>query len=492
MRNWSIARKLSLVFALGPLALIIIGFFAYRNTTALLEARGIVEHTYQVRATLARLATQAVNAETGQRGYILTGDDSYLAPYREGTTGFENDLALFKRLTADNPHQQDRAVALEGLFAEKHRELALTIALRRERGFVAADAYVRNGRGKATMDQIRAMLGAADREEDQLQAIRDAAQRAASEATMNVIIFGTLATVVVLVILGVYAIRSLNAPIEQAIAALSAATAEIVAGTTQQAAGVQEQAAAVTETVATVEEITQTAEQSKERAKAVADSSRRATDGGALGRRSVESTIAVMGDIRTRTESIAQSILTLAEQAQAIGEIIAVVNDLAEQTNILALNASIEATRAGEQGKGFSVVAAEIKALADQSKKATVQVRQILSDIQKSTNAAVMATEQGTKSVDEAMRIVNEADEAIRMLIDAIVEAAQASTSIGTSVGQQAVGMSQIQSAMRNIDQATSQNLASTQQAEQAARNLDVIGLRLRTLVRGTNGVGHG
>ncbi len=135
----------------------------------------------------------------------------------------------------------------------------------------------------------------------------------------------------------------------------------------------------------------------------------------------------------------------LPSQAQAIGEIITVVNDLAEQTNILALNASIEATRAGEQGKGFSVVAAEIKALADQSKKATVQVRQILSEIQKSTNAAVMATEQGTKSVDEAMRIVNEADEAIRMLVDTIVEAAQASTSISTSVGQQAVGMSQIQ-----------------------------------------------
>lgn len=491
MRNWSIARKLSLVFALGPLALIIIGLVAYRNTIAMLDARATVQHTYQVRATLERLATQAVNAETGQRGYILSGEDSYLAPYREGTTGFQEDLALFTRLTADNPHQQDRARVLQGLFAEKQRELAQSIALRRDRGLGAAVAFVRTGRGKATMDQIRSVLAAADHEEDLLQGIRDAAARSASEATMNTIVFGTLFTVLILIVVAILSIRSLSAPIEQAIAALSAATAEIVAGTTQQAAGVQEQAAAVTETVATVEEITQTAEQSKERAKAVADSSRRASDGGALGRRSVESTIAVMGDIRARTESIAQSILTLAEQAQAIGEIIAVVNDLAEQTNILALNASIEATRAGEQGKGFSVVAAEIKALADQSKKATVQVRQILSDIQKSTNAAVMATEQGTKSVDEAMRIVNEADEAIRMLVDTIVEAAQASTSISTSVGQQAVGMSQIQSAMRNIDQATSQNLASTQQAEQAARNLDVIGLRLRTLVRGTNGVGH-
>jgi methyl-accepting chemotaxis protein len=492
MRNWSIARKLSLVFALGPLALIIIGLVAYRNTIAMLDSRVIIQHTYEVRATIARLSTQAVNAETGQRGYLLTGDNSYLAPYQEGVGGFLGDLSLFTRLTADNPHQQDRAQTLKALFGEKQRELAATIDLRRQHGLAAALPVVRSGRGKDVMDQIRTVLASADREEDQLQSIRDAAARSASEATLNTIVFGTLFTVLVLIVIAILSIRSLSAPIEQAIAALSAATAEIVAGTTQQAAGVQEQAAAVTETVATVEEITQTAEQSKERAKAVADSSRRAGDGGAVGRRSVESTIAVMGDIKTRTESIAQSILTLAEQAQAIGEIITVVNDLAEQTNILALNASIEATRAGEQGKGFSVVAAEIKALADQSKKSTVQVRQILSEIQKSTNAAVMATEQGTKSVDEAMRIVNEADEAIRMLVDTIVEAAQASTSISTSVGQQAVGMSQIQSAMRNIDQATSQNLASTQQAEAAARNLDVIGLRLRTLVRGTNGVAHG
>ncbi len=105
-----------------------------------------------------------------------------------------------------------------------------------------------------------------------------------------------------------------------------------------------------------------------------------------------------MGTVREQTGSIAESILTLAEQAQAIGEIIATVNDIAEQTNVLSLNAAIEASRAGEQGKGFSVVAGEVKALADQSKKATAQVRQILGEIQKATNAAVMVTEQGRRA----------------------------------------------------------------------------------------------
>ena len=485
MRSWSIARKLGLTFALGPLALAVIGFVTYRSTVDLLASRAEVSHTYEVRGAIAAMLEEAVNAETGQRGYLLTGEDSYLAPYRQGTSEFLSDLALFTRLTVDNPHQQERAQVLKSLFDQKADELALTIRLRHDRGVAAALAIVRTGRGKATMDQLRATLQAADQEEDGLLRTRDEIAKSAAQATLGVILYGTLATFFLLAVIGTIVIRNISRPVQDAINALASATAEILAGTTQQASGIQEQAAAVAQTVTTVEEITQTADQSNERAKSVADSSRRAADNGAAGRKSVEETITVMADVKARTESIAESILSLAEQAQAIGEIIAVVNDLAEQTNILALNASIEATRAGEQGKGFSVVASEIKALAEQSKKATVQVRQILGEIQRSTNTAVMATEHGTKSVDEAIRTVNDADETIRLLVDTIVEAAQASIQISTSVGQQAIGMSQIQQAMRNISQATTQNLASTQQAEQAAHNLDTIGSRLRSLLSG-------
>src|SRR5436309_9556961 len=108
--------------------------------------------------------------------------------------------------------------------------------------------------------------------------------------------------------------------------------------------------------------------------------------------------------VKEKVEATAENILTLAEQAQAIGNIIAAVNDIAEQTNLLALNAAIEASRAGEHGKGFTVVAGEVKALADQSKKATGQVRQILGEIQKATNTAVLSTEAVTKGVAAAMK----------------------------------------------------------------------------------------
>ena len=102
------------------------------------------------------------------------------------------------------------------------------------------------------------------------------------------------------------------------------------------------------------------------------------------------------------------------------------VNDVAEQTNLLALNAAIEASRAGEHGKGFAVVASEVKALADQSKKATTQVRQILGEIQRATNTAVLSTEEVTRGVAAAATVAAQSGEAIKTLADTLAETAQA------------------------------------------------------------------
>ena len=277
--------------------------------------------------------------------------------------------------------------------------------------------------------------------------------------------------------------RSITRQLRETIVQLSSSSSEILATTTQVAAGAAETATAVSETTATVEEVKQTAQVSSQKAKYVSESAQKVAQVSQAGRKSVEEATQGMHRIQEQMESITGSIVRLSEQSQAIGEIIATVNDMAEQSNLLAVNAAIEAARAGEQGKGFAVVAQEVKSLAEQSKQATAQVRTILGDIQKATGAAVLATEQGSKAVEAGVKRSAEAGESIRLLADGIAEAAQAATQIAASSQQQMAGMDQVALAMQNIKQASSQNVAGTKQAEVAARQLHELGQKLGALI---------
>ncbi|HUQ08711.1 MAG TPA: CHASE3 domain-containing protein [Steroidobacteraceae bacterium] len=266
-------------------------------------------------------------------------------------------------------------------------------------------------------------------------------------------------------------------------AVLGSAASQIVASTSQLASGASESAAAVSQTTTTVEEIRQTAQVASQKARGVSDTAQRAMQVTTTGRKSAEDAAAGMVRIRAQMDAIGASMMRLSEQSQAIGQIIASVEDLAAQSNLLAVNAAIEAAKAGEQGKGFSVVAQEVKSLAEQSRQATDRVRTILSDIQKATTAAVMATEQGNKAVEAGSRHTELAGESIQSLSGSVSEAAQAATQIAASSQQQLVGMDQVAGAMESIKQASTQNVASARQLETAARNLSELGQRLKRLV---------
>jgi methyl-accepting chemotaxis protein len=269
----------------------------------------------------------------------------------------------------------------------------------------------------------------------------------------------------------------------EAVGVLSASSSEIVATTTQLASNASETAVSANETTTTVEEVRQTTDVSSQKAKYVSESAQKAAQIAKAGKKAVEDTIEGMNSIKQKMESVAESIVTLSEQSQAIGEIIAAVDDLAEQTNLLSVNAAIEAVKAGEQGKGFSVVAQEIKALADQSKQATRRVRAILNDIQKATGKAVMATEEGSKTVDAGAKLSVQSGENIQSLADAIAEAAQAATQIAASSQQQSVGMDQVAMAMENVKTASAQNAEAAKQMETATHNISELGGKLKELV---------
>ena len=278
-------------------------------------------------------------------------------------------------------------------------------------------------------------------------------------------------------------LRKMNREVVEGVTVLASAVGKIISGANQLASSATETASAITETTTTVEEIKQTAMVSSQKARHVSEAAQQAAQVSEGGRRAVEESMEGIQQIRQQMRVISDSIGQLSEQGQAIGEIIATVNDLSEQSNLLAVNASIEAARAGEQGKGFAVVAQEVKSLAEQSKQATVQVRAILGDIQKATTSAVLATEQGNKAVETGSQQSQRAGEAIVSLTASITASAQAANQIAVSAHQQLTGMDQLSIAMENIKVATLQNADSTRQAEIAASNLHGLGLKLKVLM---------
>ena len=544
----SIGKKIALGFGLSLVVLLAIALVAFlgarqlRTTTALLvDSRDQGRLMYAIRGIV-------VDAETSQRGFIITGDPTYLEPYRQSLAELETKLADLRLHLEDDPDQRERLEKLEPIVRERLASMENTRRLREQPdGAEAVAQAVRTSasRGRLLMNQVRQGFGEMVAAEDARWERLDKEARDSVRLSMMVLGGGTLLGFLI-VVLGSYLItQSITVPLAKLVQGtvqlgrgqlahridvvnsdetgelatafnemaerrqqaevllgkqaterehtlrtvaefvnqLAGTSSEILVSTTEQVAGAQEQGSAVAQTVSTIEQIAQTSDEAAGRARAVSESARHSEEVGKNGRRAVDEAITSMSAVREQVESIASRILALAEQAQAIGDIITTVNDISEQTHMLALNASIEASRAGEHGRGFAVVAAEVKALADQSKKATAQVRQILGQIQKATQGAVMTTEEGTKSVTAATRVVLQTGGTIQTLSDLLSQASLTAAQISASANQQATGIGQIRQAMRDVSQATQQTLTSTRQTEQAMQDLNGMGQKLKGLL---------
>lgn len=277
-------------------------------------------------------------------------------------------------------------------------------------------------------------------------------------------------------------LKQIVGEIQSEVSSLTESSQEIVTSVSQVAAGSAETAAAVTETTTSLEELKQTAHLSDEKAKDVLASAEETLSIVNESERSLQSTIEDMKQINDKMRSISEGIVKLSEHSQTIGEIIDSVNDLAEQSNLLAVNAAIEAAKAGEHGKSFSVVAQEIRMLAEQSKAATVQVRGILNDIQNATSAAVLATEQGSKAVEKGVKQSAQTNESMQTLSKSIQKMTQAANQIAISSQQQFVGIDQASEAMISINDAASEHVQHMKQIQSSVISLNSVGEALKEI----------
>ncbi len=267
------------------------------------------------------------------------------------------------------------------------------------------------------------------------------------------------------------------------ILSLNSATSEILATTTQVSSSASQTSSAVAQTSASIEEIKQTAKSSSSKALQTTESTSKAIEIAKSGTQGLIENMQGLTQIKEKMDLIASNIILLSQQSQQIGEITSTVEDIANQSNMLAVNASIEAVKAGEQGKGFSVVAIELKNLSEQSKQGAKQVQKILTDIQKVTGTLVMVAEQGAKAVESGVKQAQNAKASMDQLNTTVQSAANASKQISASYEQELAGMEQISGAMSSVREATLQNLSSIKQVEESAHDLNALSLKLKEVM---------
>lgn len=377
--------------------------------------------------------------------------------------------------------QQDREMAQNTVGVGDHvqlRQVALDRGLEGEFGVDADDWFDASTAHIDRLGEVEAELT-----NSILESANDL--RTSAQNALYMFLIATLLTVVIAIGATQWIGRSIANPLQNTSDAAQQLAQELVATASQQNASVSETATAVSQTSTTVDELRQTSEVASRRSNSVRNKSEQSVEAAEDALDSISEGMEAMEQIREEVEGIAENILELSEKNIQIGEIVESVSAIAEQSNLLAVNASIEAAQAGEHGKGFSVVASEVKALAEQSKEATTQIRSILTEIQKSSNAAVMVTEQGTKRVEESGALIENLGSTVRSLNATIEDNLEASMQIAATADEQLTGIEEITAAISDIEQATQENAAGTDQLEEIALEVETISEELTAIVDG-------
>jgi methyl-accepting chemotaxis protein len=483
MKRFTFSQKLAGGFgalALVAIAIALIAVFALRHVV---ERKDSVIELGGVRLVGAeRLHALSFKKGNDARAYLMTKAQPQLDTYRATRLEFRQTL---EELRATLTTEQGRRLLAEVDRVEQEHERTV-LAL-----FDAMGGKSTQELGAIVERDIRPIRTSLDQalnafiawETKLLQEDARTATEAAQMASRAVIALG-VAGVLGAIALSILLARTLSRQISTAVRHVQSSSAELQAAAGQQATGAKEQATAMSEITTTITELLATSRQISESAKRVAGIASETAGAARAGDQTVQRSQESVGGIRRQVELIVGHMLELGRKSQQIGGILEIINELAEQTNILAINATIEAAGAGETGRRFAVVAEEIRKLADRVGGSTKDIRGLIDEVRSAVNTTVMATESGSKAVEAGARQFSDVAAAFGQIARLVATTTDAAREIELSTKQQATAVEQVNVAIANVAQATREAEASSGQALQTASQLAGMSRDLAKLVQ--------
>ncbi len=481
--GWSVGKQIGATFAGVMVMLALFIGLAIKSIWDFVDAAATTTQTHEILNGLERLTSEVKDAETGHRGYVITGDEAYLEPYHHALSSIDGEFQRLRTLLAHDPEQLRRLEALRPATDRRLASLRANVEVRRSKGFDAALAVINTGEGKQLMDTFRAGVQELRRDcEDELKKQRE--ELAGETRALNWV-FGAGAAVALAFVLlsGLGISRSLNRQIDAAVTQVQGSSAELQSAASQQASGAREQASATTEISTTVKELLTTSRQISTNAQQVARVADETAGAASSGNETVQHAQEAIDSVRRQVDAIVNHMLELGKRSQEIGGILDIINELADQTNILAINATIESAGAGEHGRRFAVVAEEIRKLADRVGTSTKDIRVLIDEIRAASNTTIMATEDGSKAVQSSARQFAEVAGSFKRIAELVRANLDVAREIELSTQQQTTAVEQVNTAILEVAHTARQSETSSSQTLQTATQLIQVSQQLSALI---------
>ena len=482
--NWTFGQKIGAGFAATvALALVIavVAVFALRGVVA--DKDLVIGVNAQLLIDAGRLQTLRESRASDTRAFLLTREEHYLDEAKATRAEFSQTADRLRGavITEEGRRLVDAIVRAE---AEHHDALERVIALRRTDATIEAVSRAftdQAGPARGRLDEsIKTFVSWEGRQlEDAKQASSDAASRA-----IGLMIGIGIGVILVAALVAFALTRALARQIGSAVGQVQSSSAELQAAANQQASGAREQATAMAEISTTISELLATSRQIAEGAQRVAQIAEQTAASARTGDGTVAKAQESVTAIRRQVDLVVSHMLDLGKKSQQIGSVVEIVAELAEQTNILAINATIEAAGAGEAGRRFAVVADEIRKLADRVAGSAKEIRSLVEDVRGAVNTTVMATESGSKAVDAGTRQFADVASSLSQIAGLVGTTRESAREIELSTKQQSTAVEQVNVAIANVAQATKETEASSAQTLQTASQLAGLSKELLRLVK--------